>query len=68
MKCAKGYEIQILKSNAGFYVGTQDNGEPVCRLSEQYWKTELEANDHLKMHTYRTRQAPEIMWCCGGGK
>lgn len=35
MKCIKGHEIEILKSAAGYYVGTRDeNGLPYCRISD----------------------------------
>lgn len=31
--CQKGHEIQLLKSNSGYYIGTTAEGEPYCRLS-----------------------------------
>ena len=32
--CKKGYRVQILKSAAGYYLGTADDiGLPVCRVS-----------------------------------
>lgn len=34
MVCIKGREIEILKSSAGFYVGTREQGEPFCRISD----------------------------------
>lgn len=67
MKCRLGHEVKAVRSAAGFYIGTQHDGEPMCKLSEEYWKTEAEALEHLKNATYRTRQAVEIVWCCGGG-
>lgn len=38
--CQKDYEVQILNSAAGYYVGTVDeDGLPNCRLSHYYGKT-----------------------------
>ena len=37
MKCIKGYEVEVLKSAAGWYRGTRDNeGFPNCRISRDY--------------------------------
>lgn len=44
MKCKKGYEIQVLKSAAGFYLGTLDeDGLPNCRISSAYATNEEDA-------------------------
>lgn len=38
-KCKMGHEIKILKSNAGYYIGTYDeDGLPNCRISNGYSK------------------------------
>lgn len=40
MKCIKGYEIRVLKSVAGYYIGTVDEeGFPNCRITTQYAET-----------------------------
>lgn len=38
MVCIKGHVIEILKSKAGFYVGTCEQGFSYCRISN--YKTE----------------------------
>ena len=43
-KCKRGYEIQPLKSAAGWYLGTVDEeGFPNCRISMQYAETAEQA-------------------------
>ena len=40
MKCIKGFEVQALKSAAGYYMGTVDSdGFPNCRISRDYAAT-----------------------------
>lgn len=36
-------ELKVLKSNSGYYLGTEDEEGPVSRESEEYWKTKEEA-------------------------
>jgi hypothetical protein len=44
MKCIKGYKLQVLKSPAGYYLGTVDkDGFPNCRVSIEYCKTREQA-------------------------
>ena len=38
-KCIKGKEVTVLRSAAGYYVGTFDEEGPYCRLSQCYGKT-----------------------------
>ena len=34
MKCIKGFEVEVMKSPAGYYLGTKDSeGFPNCRIS-----------------------------------
>lgn len=62
MRCKKGYEIKPCKSGAGWYMGTyNESGEPQCRLSSQYAKTEEEAWILPLDRGY----AIEIKWCNG---
>ena len=64
MKCKHGYEIKPHKSAAGWYMGTfNELGEPMCRLSTDYAKTEEEA---WKLPLNRG-YAMEIQYCNGGG-
>lgn len=61
--CKEGYNVRVLRSNAGYYVGTQDeSGVPYCRLSG-YYETENQAQGAL-MHGFKIRDAVEINWCC----
>lgn len=42
MKCIKGFEVEVMKSPAGFYLGTKDKeGFPNCRISGYCQSKEL---------------------------
>lgn len=46
--CRKGYEIKVLKSCAGYYLGTvTKDGVPYCRCSTEYAPTKEEAEKCL---------------------
>ena len=63
-KCKKGYEIQTLRSAAGWYLGTLDEeGFPNCRISTQYAKT---AEDAEKLLMDRQTNCGENEFCNGG--
>lgn len=63
MKCAQGYEIQPLKSAAGWYLGTVDtDGCPKCRITTNYAPTAAEAK---KLFMDR-QMACENEFCNGG--
>lgn len=63
MKCRKGYEIEPIRSAAGWFMGTLDEfGCPNCRLTSQYAKTAEEAKKLPLDRGY----AVEIQYCCGG--
>lgn len=65
MKCKKGYEVQPLKSAAGYYMGTYDKeGFPNCRISTQYAKTQEEA----KKLALDRQCAEENYFCNGCGR
>ena len=40
-------ELKVLKSAAGFYLGTRDEEGPYSRESEEYWRTFEEAEATL---------------------
>lgn len=64
VKCIKGFEVTILHSQAGYYVGTVDEyGFPNCRLSGQYADTNEKAEMLL---LDRQIGCAEIEWCNGG--
>ena len=49
MKCVNGYEIQPMKSAAGWYMGTRTKeGYPNCRMTDKYYLTADEAMDNMK--------------------
>ena len=45
--CRRGHIIKVLKSAAGYYIGTEEDSEPYCRLSEEYYTTEEKAQEAL---------------------
>lgn len=49
--------VKILRSNAGFYIGTHDGVEPISRESVEYWPTEQLAATALDNGTWTQRQA-----------
>lgn len=61
-KCTRGYEIRVMKSAAGYYLGTVDEcGFPNCRVSSSYAKTEEMAEKQL----IPDRVCEENMFCNG---
>lgn len=56
-----GYELplNVLKSNAGYYVGTKTlEGEPISRESMEYFKSHEEAEKALKQGNWTQRDQP----------
>jgi len=63
MKCVRGYDIEVLRSGAGYYIGTRDDiGLPNCRISNQYAKNSKDAED-LPMDRQNNM---ENCYCNGG--
>lgn len=54
---AAGYELElkVLKSRAGYYIGTSKDYQPISRESESYWKTPEEAEHALKTGKWTQR-------------
>lgn len=51
--CRKGYEIKVLSSCAGYYLGTvTKDGVPYCRCSTGYTATREEAEKYLHIDRY----------------
>ena len=66
MTCVKGYEIKVLFSNR-YYIGTLDgDGLPMCRLSEEYYKSNDAAQKALDDNSYTPRLSVENKYCSGG--
>lgn len=82
MKCVRNSEVKIMKSGAGYYLGTEFFDRytnamlPWCRLSEQYWRTAEEAQKALLENDFTERKCIENIFClksccsksCLGGK
>ena len=49
-------ELQVIESNAGFYIGTRDEGGPVSRESTEYFPNEYTANWSLATGLWTQRQ------------
>lgn len=75
MKCVKGYDLKVLRSAAGYYIGTEaplderfpESLAPYCRFSG--YMSEKQAREALKdselLWTY-DRNSDEQFWCAGG--
>lgn len=51
--------LTVLRSGAGFYIGTRDeDGGPVSRESQEYFTTRQEAGDALRNGTWTQNQRP----------
>lgn len=63
-KCIKGYDVQVLRSACGWYLGTLDaDGCPNCRISTQYAQT---AEDAENLVADRQIECIENEFCNGG--
>jgi len=65
MKCIKGKELGVHKSNAGFYIGVVDEEGPLCRISEEYYETRELAELLLKSNAFVVRDCIENNFCNG---
>lgn len=66
MKCRKGLEVKVLKSAAGYYVGTlTEDGFPNCRITTLYSATEEGAMNDLLLDRQTGCMENEF---CNGGK
>ena len=50
--------VTVLESRAGFYLGTQDNGVPVSRESEEYFAHRNVAEAALRSGKFTQRMYP----------
>lgn len=55
---AAGYDLplQVLKSQAGYYIGTWNDDGPITRESAEYWRTENKAAEALHVGTWTQRR------------
>ena len=64
IKCDKNREIKILKSAAGYYLGSVDkNGDPYCRCSRYYYEEDSSIQIHLDNGTLPIRRCIENELC-----
>lgn len=64
MKCIKGYDVEPLRSAAGYYMGAIDYEEgPICRITSLYAK-DAEGAKSLPLDR---QDADENMFCNGCG-
>lgn len=56
--CGQRLPLQVLRSAAGYYLGTDDGTEPVSRESVEYFPTHAAAQLTLDSHTWTQRSAP----------
>ncbi len=53
------FRLQVLKSNAGYYIGTADeNGLPCSRESDGYWDTHTQAQTALENGQWSQKPTP----------
>ena len=59
--CDLDLPLQVIRSNAGFFLGTQSaDGEPVSRESMQYFLSEDSAEKALKTGNWTQRPRPDF--------
>lgn len=56
--CKKRLEICVLKSNAGYYIGTADENGPCSRESVEYWPTQDLAAKALDSGEWTQKETP----------
>lgn len=56
--CGMDLELRVLKSEAGYYLGTADESGPVSRESDEYWPSCEEAETALDRDAWTQRPAP----------
>lgn len=56
--CKKSLPLQVLRSAAGFYIGTADEEEPCSRESVEYWRDERAAAIALETGEWTQRENP----------
>jgi hypothetical protein len=56
--CGKRLELMVLKSNAGFYIGTADDDGPCSRESVEYFHNKDDADASLAAGDWTQKQNP----------
>ena len=56
--CGLRLPVRVMRSAAGYYLGTQSDLGPVSRESVEYWPTEVQAASALSNREWSQRQVP----------
>jgi hypothetical protein len=56
--CGKRLDLMILKSNAGWYIGTADEEGPCSRESVEYFTSQEAAKDALSNGQWSQKESP----------
>ena len=56
--CGKRLPLQVLRSAAGFYIGTMDDDGPCSRESVEYFKDNMQAATALQWGTWTQKPTP----------
>lgn len=56
--CNKRLPLQVMKTNAGYYIGTAGEDGPCSRESLEYWRHQSDADDALEKGTWTQRDEP----------
>lgn len=54
----KRLHTQVLRSNAGYYIGTADEEGPCSRESAEYWSSHHEAQLAMEKELWTQRETP----------
>ncbi|MGR0117841.1 hypothetical protein [Ralstonia pseudosolanacearum] len=56
--CNKRLPLRVLKSNAGYYIGTADEDGPCSRESVEYFRTQAKAQQALDDSAWTQKETP----------
>lgn len=56
--CNKKLPLQVLQSNAGYYIGTASDEGPCSRESVEYWPTRAHAVESLSSGNWNQKPEP----------
>lgn len=56
--CGVTAPLQILRSAAGFYIGTAGDDGPISRESNEYWRTQADAQNALDNNLWTQKENP----------
>lgn len=56
--CNRELPLQVMKTNAGYYIGTCSDEGPCSRESAEYWRHHSDAQEALDNGTFTQRDEP----------